>query len=133
LKLGGLKDTFPERLALTRQTKMGHAAFVELLLGDEVTPLGVPIGDAARRAAGLDSAMRLDTWDEPDDLTYDRMLVSDLSTHQVRRGRPRRPDPWACRRREDTLCRSPDYADVGADAVTAQGDRASEVGIIRGG
>jgi hypothetical protein len=80
LKLGGLKDTFPERLALTRQTKMGHAAFVELLLGDEVTPLGVPIGDAARRAADLDSAMRLDTWDEPDDLTYDRMLVSDLTS-----------------------------------------------------
>jgi len=29
LKLGGLKDTLPERLVLARQTKMGHAAFLE--------------------------------------------------------------------------------------------------------
>jgi len=32
LKLGGLKDTLPERLVLARQRKMGHAAFLELLL-----------------------------------------------------------------------------------------------------
>ena len=37
LKLGGLKDTLPERLALARQRKMGHAAFLQLLLDDEVT------------------------------------------------------------------------------------------------
>jgi hypothetical protein len=29
LKLGGLKDTLPERLALARVRKMGHAAFLE--------------------------------------------------------------------------------------------------------
>ncbi len=34
LKLSGLKDTLPERLALARQRKMGHAAFLELLLMD---------------------------------------------------------------------------------------------------
>ena len=32
LKLSGLKQTLPERLALARQHKMGHAAFLELLL-----------------------------------------------------------------------------------------------------
>ena len=32
------------------------------------------------RAAGLDPAMRLDTWDELDDLSYDRELLADLAT-----------------------------------------------------
>ena len=32
------------------------------------------------RTAGLDPTMRLDTWDELDDLTYDRALLSDLAT-----------------------------------------------------
>ncbi len=32
------------------------------------------------RTAGLDPTMRLDTWDEPDDLSYDRMLLSDLTS-----------------------------------------------------
>jgi len=32
------------------------------------------------RTAGLDPTMRLDTWDEPDDLTYDRTLLSDLTS-----------------------------------------------------
>ena len=32
------------------------------------------------RTAGLDPTMRLDTWDELDDLTYDRSLLSDLTS-----------------------------------------------------
>lgn len=80
LKLGGLKDTLPERLALARQRKMGHAAFLELLLDDEVTRRESRSAMLRARTAGLDPAMRLDTWDEPDDLTYDRALVSDLTS-----------------------------------------------------
>ena len=80
LKLGGLKDTLPERLALARQTKMGHAAFLELLLADEVTRRESRSAMLRARTAGLDPAMRLDTWDEPDDLTYDRTLLSDLTS-----------------------------------------------------
>lgn len=80
LKLGGLKDTLPERLALARQRKMGHAAFLELLLTDEVTRRESRSAMLRARAAGLDATMRLDTWDEPDDLTYDRMLLSDLTS-----------------------------------------------------
>lgn len=79
LKLGGLKDTLPERLALARQRKMGHAAFLELLLGDEVTRRESRSAMLRARTAGLDPTMRLDTWDEPDDLSYDRMLLSDLT------------------------------------------------------
>lgn len=80
LKLGGLKDTLPERLALARQRKMGHAAFLELLLGDEVTRRESRSAMLRARTAGLDPTMRLDTWDEPDDLTYDRTLLSDLTS-----------------------------------------------------
>ena len=80
LKLGGLKDTLPERLALARARKMGHAAFLELLLGDEVTRRESRSAMLRARAAGLDPTMRLDTWDEPEDLTYDRMLLSDLTS-----------------------------------------------------
>jgi len=32
------------------------------------------------KAAGLDPTMRLDTWDEPEDLRYDRTLLSDLTS-----------------------------------------------------
>ncbi len=80
LKLGGLRDTLPERLALARQRQMGHAAFLELLLADEVTRRDSRSAMLRAKTAGLDPAMRLDTWDEPDDLRYDRTLWSDLTS-----------------------------------------------------
>jgi len=80
LKLGGLKDTLPERLALARARKMGHAAFLELVLADEITRRESRSAMLRARTAGLDPAMRLDTWDELDDLTYDRTLVPDLTS-----------------------------------------------------
>jgi DNA replication protein DnaC len=80
LKLGGMTQTLPERLVLARQRKMGHAAFLELVLSDEVARRESRSAMLRARTAGLDPAMRLDTWDEPDDLTYDRALLSDLTS-----------------------------------------------------
>ena len=80
LKLSGLKDTLPERLALARTRKMGHAAFMELLLSDEVSRRDSRSAKLRARTAGLDPTMVLDTWTEPDDLRYDRMLLSDLTS-----------------------------------------------------
>jgi DNA replication protein DnaC len=80
LKLGGMSHTLPERLALARQRKMGHAAFLELVLADEVTRRESRSAMLRAKTAGLDPAMRLDTWDELDDLTYDRTLLSDLTS-----------------------------------------------------
>lgn len=80
LKLGGLGDTLPERLALARQRKMGHGAFLELLLSDEVARRESRSAMLRARTAGLDPLMRLDTWDEPDGLRYDRALLSDLAS-----------------------------------------------------
>jgi DNA replication protein DnaC len=80
LKLGGLKDTLPERLALARQHKMGHAAFLELVLADEIARRESRSAMLRARTAGLDPSMRLDSWDELEDLTYDRTLLSDLTS-----------------------------------------------------
>ena len=80
LKLGGLAHTLPERLTLARQHKMGHAAFLQLVLADEITRRESRSAMLRARAAGLDPTMRLDTWDELDDLTYDRTLLSDLTS-----------------------------------------------------
>lgn len=80
LKLSGLKDTLPERLALARRHKMGHAAFLERLLADEVTRRASRSATLRAAKAGLDPAMRIETWDEHADLSYDRQLLSDLTS-----------------------------------------------------
>ena len=80
LKLGGLSATLPERLSLARQRKMGYAAFLELVLADEITRRDSRSAMLRARTAGLEATMRLDTWAEPDDLRYDRMLFSDLTS-----------------------------------------------------
>lgn len=80
LKLGQMTQTLPERLALARQRKMGHAAFLQLILDDEITRRESRSAMLRARTAGLDPTMRLESWDELDDLTYDRTLLSDLTS-----------------------------------------------------
>lgn len=80
LKLGQMAHTLPERLVLARQRKLTHAAFLELILGDEITRRESRSATLRARTAGLDPAMRLDNFDELDDLTYDRELLADLAT-----------------------------------------------------
>ena len=80
LKLGRMLDTLPERLTLAHQQHLSHAAFLELVLADEANRRDT--SSAARRArdAGLDAAMRLDTWDESAAVRYDRTLWNDLTS-----------------------------------------------------
>lgn len=59
---------------------MGHAAFLQLILADEVTRRESRSAMLRARTAGLDPSMRLESWDELDDLTYDRELLSDLTS-----------------------------------------------------
>jgi DNA replication protein DnaC len=80
LKLGQMTQTLPERLALARQRKMSHAAFLELVLADEITRRESRSAMLRAGAAGLDPTMRIDTWDELDDLNYDRTLLADLAS-----------------------------------------------------
>ena len=60
LKLGGMTDTLPERLHLARQQQLGHAAFLELVLSDEVTRREGRSAALRAAKAGLDPGMRLD-------------------------------------------------------------------------
>ena len=96
LKLGRMSQTLPERLALARQRKLSHTAFLELILDDEITRREATSAHLRARTAGLDASMRIETWDELDDISYDRQLLMDLTslrfTEAARPGpRPARP------------------------------------------
>ena len=80
LKLGKLTTTLPERLTLARQNNMPHADFLQLVLSDEVTRREA--GSIALRAknAGLDPAMRTETWDPAAAIHYDQRLWNELVT-----------------------------------------------------
>jgi len=78
LKLGKLIDTLPDRLALARQQQLAHADFLELLLADEVTRRDANSASLRARAAGLDPAMRLETWDSSAKVRYDQQLWNEL-------------------------------------------------------
>ena len=72
----GLKDSLPERLALARQQQMGHAAFLELLLSDELTRRESRSAMLRAAKAGLDpDHRRANNWTtarRPE--SYDRTL-----------------------------------------------------------
>jgi hypothetical protein len=74
VKLGRCLDTLRERLALAQTGDMGHAEFLELFLADEVTRREATSADLRARAAGLDSSMRLELWDETARVSFDRAI-----------------------------------------------------------
>lgn len=80
LKLSGMKDTLPERLSLARTRQLSHANFLELLLSDEVSRRDARSATVRAAHAGLIPLMRLDTWNENENLVYDRQLLSDLTS-----------------------------------------------------
>jgi DNA replication protein DnaC len=78
VKLGKLLDTLPERLALARTQHLTHADFLTLLLSDEVTRRDANSASLRARTAGLDPAMRLETWDATAKVRYDQQLWNEL-------------------------------------------------------
>jgi DNA replication protein DnaC len=78
LKLGQMLTTLPERLVLARQQKMPHADFLQLVLADEVSRRDAKSASLRARTAGLDPAMRLDTWDQTAAVRYDQQLWNEL-------------------------------------------------------
>ena len=67
-----MKDTLPERLSLARTRQLSHVNFLELLLSDEVSRRDARSATVRAALAGLPPLMRLDTWNEHENLTYDR-------------------------------------------------------------
>jgi DNA replication protein DnaC len=80
LKLGKLLDTLPERLTLARQQNLPHADFLELVLADEVTRRDTNSAALRAHAAGLDPAMRLESWDSSAAVRFDQQLWNELTS-----------------------------------------------------
>jgi DNA replication protein DnaC len=80
LKLGKMLDTLPERLTLAKQHTLPHAAFLELVLADEVDRRDRTGATQRARAAGLDPTMTLETWQDHDAISYDHDMLAELAT-----------------------------------------------------
>ncbi|MGH3801212.1 MAG: ATP-binding protein [Pseudonocardiaceae bacterium] len=78
VKLGRSLDTLAERLALAKTRSLSHAEFLELVLADEVTRRDTCSAAQRARAAGLDTSMRLEHWDESAAVTYDHGMWDEL-------------------------------------------------------
>jgi DNA replication protein DnaC len=80
LKLSGVLDTLPERVALARQSHLPHQEFLTVVPADEVARRERRSATTRARAARLDATMTLEGWDESTDAVYDRDLWAELCT-----------------------------------------------------
>ena len=80
LRLSRVLDTLPERLALMRQQPLAPQDFLLLILADEVTRRDSLAATLRAQRAGLDPAAQLEHWDPTAKVTFDRALLSELST-----------------------------------------------------
>jgi DNA replication protein DnaC len=80
LKLSGILDTLPERVALARQSHLPHQEFLTVVLADEVARRERRSATTRARAARLDATMTLEGWDDTTDAVYDRDLWAELCT-----------------------------------------------------
>jgi DNA replication protein DnaC len=75
LKLGAMLDTLPERLALARRDQLDYAAFLQILLADEVGRRDNRNLEIRLQKAGFEEVCRLDDFDWTAGITLDRCLV----------------------------------------------------------
>jgi DNA replication protein DnaC len=75
LKLGTLLPTLPERLALARRDQLDYAAFLEVLLADEVSRRDQGRLERQVLLAGFEEVCRLEDFDWTAGITVDRRLL----------------------------------------------------------
>lgn len=75
LKLGAMMDTLPERLALARRDQLDYAAFLQILLADEVGRRDNRNLEIRLQKAGFEEICRLDDFVWTAGITLDRRLV----------------------------------------------------------
>jgi len=75
LRLGYLLNTLPERLALARRDQMDYAAFLEIILADEVTRRDNRNVEIHLQQAGFEEVCRLEDFDWTASVTVDRRLL----------------------------------------------------------
>lgn len=78
LKLGRMLDTLPERLALATQQSLPYVDFLSLVFADEVERRDRTSADLRARAAKLDPAMRLETFNPDSPVRYDKQSWNEL-------------------------------------------------------
>jgi len=75
LKLGAMLDTLPERLALARRDQLDYAAFLQILLTDEVTRRDNRNIEVRLQKAGFEEICRLEDFDWKAGIKLDRRLI----------------------------------------------------------
>ncbi len=75
LKLGAMMDTLPERLVLARRDQLDYAAFLQILLADEVGRRDNRNLEVRLQKAGFEEICRLEDFDWSAGVTLDRRLV----------------------------------------------------------
>ena len=85
LRLSGMLPTLPDRIALAKQSHMDYAAFLELVLSDEISRRDDGTLERRLRAASFEELVTLEQWDDTADVQYDRQLVQELFSLQFLR------------------------------------------------
>jgi len=80
LRLGQILDTLPERVALAKSSGISHLDFLAMVLTDEITRRDRTSAAVRARAAHLDPAMTLESWDDAAAVTFDRAVLDELVT-----------------------------------------------------
>jgi len=75
LRLGYLMDTLPERLTLARKDQLDYAAFLQIILSDEVTRRDNRNLEVRLHATGFEEICRLEDFDWSAQVTVDRRLL----------------------------------------------------------
>ncbi len=75
LRLGYVLNTLPERLALARRDQLDYAAFLEIILADEVTRRDNRNMEIHLQQAGFEDVCRLEDFDWTAQVTLDRRLL----------------------------------------------------------
>jgi DNA replication protein DnaC len=75
LRLGYILNTLPERLALARREQLDYAAFLQIILADEVTRRDNRNLEMHLQKAGFEEVCRLEDFDWTARITVDRRLV----------------------------------------------------------
>ena len=75
LKLGAMLNTLPERLTLARRDQLDYAAFLQILLVDEVSRRDNQTMETHLQKAGFEEVCRLEDFDWKAGITMDRRLL----------------------------------------------------------
>jgi DNA replication protein DnaC len=80
LRLGPILDTLAERITLAEKQQMPLQDFLLLILSDEISRRQTSATRRRAENAGLDPDMVFERWDKTANVTFDRRVLSELST-----------------------------------------------------